>query len=205
MWRNVGWAASLIRWMDVVTADGQLLHCSPTENSDLMWAFMGAGHGYFAVVVRFGLGVLPLTKFNLRSFLIFPGSMYRQVMKWSLEEAEAVPPATEFYLVAVKRKDFMPGGDPDEIILRVQCASWCDTEAAAKKSIAFIKDCPFAEKAYVSTFEESVTLDDEYAFQDTISFLGTYINTSGWIEGSVDSQVDLLEEAFTDLPSPQSK
>lgn len=37
MWRDIGWAASLIKWMDVVTTDGELLHVSPTENADLLW------------------------------------------------------------------------------------------------------------------------------------------------------------------------
>lgn len=173
MWRNVGWAASLIKWMDVVTADGTILHVDQTENSDLLWSFIGAGHGYFAAVVRFGLKVLPISKVNLRSFFVFPGKLYRQVMKWSLDIADSVAPATEFYIIAVRRKKFMPDGDPDEMILRVQCASWAESEKNASRMLEWFKNCPYADQAYAHAFDEKVTFQDEYAVQDTISFKGT--------------------------------
>lgn len=33
--------------LDVVTATGEILHCSETENSDLLWCARGAGPGKF--------------------------------------------------------------------------------------------------------------------------------------------------------------
>jgi len=205
MWRDVGWAASLIKWMDVVTSDGKLIHVSPTETADLLWAFIGSGHGFFGVVVRFGLKVLSLSKFNLRSWLVVPGTSYRKVMQWALDIGDIVAPRTEFYIVAIKRKNFLPGGDPDEVILRVQCSIWAESEAAAKEGIRFIQDCPAVEEAYAKDFNEPVTIEAEYAVQDSISFKGTWIITSGWIAGDTDKQVDLLEKSFTTLPSYESK
>jgi len=48
-----------IRALDVVTADGQLLHVSETENAELLWAARGGGPCLFFVVVRFHLRTWP--------------------------------------------------------------------------------------------------------------------------------------------------
>ena len=44
---------------DVVTADGRLVHCSDSENTDLLWALKGGG-GNFGVVVRFEFALHPI-------------------------------------------------------------------------------------------------------------------------------------------------
>lgn len=48
--------------LDVVTADGQLLHVSETENAELLWAARGGGPCLFFVVVRFHLRTWPVPK-----------------------------------------------------------------------------------------------------------------------------------------------
>ena len=35
--------------IDVVTADGELVHADERENADLLWAARGAGPGFFGV------------------------------------------------------------------------------------------------------------------------------------------------------------
>lgn len=44
-----GWACQYVKAIDVVTANGQQLHCCEKENEDLFWAARGAGPGEFGM------------------------------------------------------------------------------------------------------------------------------------------------------------
>lgn len=60
--RSVGWACESVVAVDVVTADGSLVHASASENSDLYWAARGAGPGFPGVVTQFYLRTYPLNR-----------------------------------------------------------------------------------------------------------------------------------------------
>ena len=58
-WNSRLWgpACCSILGMDIVTADGELVHANESENADLFWAARGSGPGFFGVVTRFHLGL----------------------------------------------------------------------------------------------------------------------------------------------------
>jgi len=43
--KNWGWSCQYIHGLDVVTADGQLIHCNETTNQELLWLAKGVGPG----------------------------------------------------------------------------------------------------------------------------------------------------------------
>lgn len=53
--RSRGWACESVVGVDVVTADGEVLHATSGANADLYWAARGAGPGFPGVVVGFHL------------------------------------------------------------------------------------------------------------------------------------------------------
>jgi FAD/FMN-containing dehydrogenase len=53
--RSRGWACQSVVGLDVVTADGELVHADAGQNPDLLWAARGAGPGFPGVVTRFHL------------------------------------------------------------------------------------------------------------------------------------------------------
>lgn len=59
----------MIEYIEVITADGEHVIASAHENSELLWAFCGAGPGFFGVVVRIGLKPKPLYK-SLSRYLL---------------------------------------------------------------------------------------------------------------------------------------
>jgi hypothetical protein len=49
----------------MVTADGSLLHCGPSQNEDLYWASRGGGGGSFGVVTSFEFNLHPIPTVTL--------------------------------------------------------------------------------------------------------------------------------------------
>jgi FAD/FMN-containing dehydrogenase len=56
---RLGWASDTLRSVDVITADGALVHASEDIEPELFWGMRGAGHN-FGVVVGLELELLPL-------------------------------------------------------------------------------------------------------------------------------------------------
>jgi FAD/FMN-containing dehydrogenase len=54
-----GWASDSLRAVDVITADGRLVHASDDNEPELFWGMRGAGHN-FGVVVGLELELIPL-------------------------------------------------------------------------------------------------------------------------------------------------
>ncbi len=57
--RRFGLALDNVKAVDIVTADGQLLHASAKENKDLYWGVRGGG-GNFGIVTDFEFGLHPM-------------------------------------------------------------------------------------------------------------------------------------------------
>ncbi|MCW2983781.1 MAG: FAD-binding oxidoreductase, partial [Conexibacter sp.] len=57
--RKLGWGCDTLRSVDLVTADGRLVHVDAGEHADLFWALRGAGHN-FGVAVALELTAIPL-------------------------------------------------------------------------------------------------------------------------------------------------
>jgi FAD/FMN-containing dehydrogenase len=76
--RKHGLTIDNLRSADVVTADGALRRCSPTENADLFWAIRGGG-GNFGVITSFEFTLHEVGPTVTAGLLIYP-----------FEEAESV-------------------------------------------------------------------------------------------------------------------
>ncbi|MGP4013882.1 FAD-binding protein [Streptomyces sp. 4N124] len=60
--RTLGYAADHVRWLNVVTADGELRRVTPRSEPDLFWALLG-GKGNFGVVTEIEFEVFPVSRF----------------------------------------------------------------------------------------------------------------------------------------------
>ena len=106
--RKYGLALDNVISLDVITADGNLLHCSKSENTDLFWALRGGG-GNFGVVVSFEFQLYKENTNILTAQIFYPMNdartaliAYRDLMKTAPDELSAygliasIPPVEAF-------------------------------------------------------------------------------------------------------------
>lgn len=98
--RRWGWTTDNVTGMDVVTADGRLVHASEDEHADLFWGLRGGG-GNFGVVTGFDYRLHPVGPEIVGGIVAWPASEAPAVLERYRKLAEEAPP--ELTLVALMR------------------------------------------------------------------------------------------------------
>lgn len=131
--RMLGLACENVIGIDMVTADGELLHASEHEHADLFWAARGAGPGFFAVVVRYHLRVHPRPRVTALALQVFRMRHLDDVFLWAEKVGPEVPRSVEFQLLLTRKATgiFAPG---IEVIAPVLTNSW----KQAREDTAFL-------------------------------------------------------------------
>lgn len=195
--KNWGWASEKVLAIDVVTAQGDLLHCDTKQNPDLFWAARGCGPGFPGVVTKFHLEVRPKYHNMLSSKFIYPISQYRPVMDWILEIAADYDEDTEVVAVGVTPPGFSA---PCIIPLFVTFKNTL-VEAEAALSLA---NTTRPEGALVELVNQPTSLAKEYQDQGAANPEGhRYCSDNAYIKNDADVAA-VLEEAFTTLPDPKA-
>ncbi|BAY14070.1 FAD-binding oxidoreductase [Calothrix sp. NIES-2098] len=85
----------------VVTADGNQIRTSETENPDLFWAIRGGG-GNFGVVTEFEFALHPVGPEILAGLIVFPFSQAKQVLTQYRKFAQSAPEELNVWVVLRK-------------------------------------------------------------------------------------------------------
>jgi FAD/FMN-containing dehydrogenase len=84
--------------MDLVTAEGQLIHASSDENADLFWGLRGGG-GNFGVVTGIDYKLYPIGPEVIGGFVAWPASEAPKVLELYRTIAESAPPELTLVLI----------------------------------------------------------------------------------------------------------
>jgi FAD/FMN-containing dehydrogenase len=90
--RKYGLTADNLISVEIVTADGRLLHASATEHPDLFWAIRGGG-GNFGIVTSFEYRLFPVGPILLAGSIVHPYDRARDAMRFYQAFASTAPDA----------------------------------------------------------------------------------------------------------------
>lgn len=121
--RKHGLALDNVSGVDIVTADGKMVHASADENPDLYWAVRGGG-GNFGVVTSFEFGLYPMQRQVIGGEVVFPLKELANVVGFYADYAVNAP--DDLYLDCVVKSDL---GKDDGIVLIHACYSGPESEA----------------------------------------------------------------------------
>ncbi len=139
--RQYGWTCDNVVSMDVVTANGDLVHASDSENADLFWGLRGGG-GNFGVVTNIEYRLYPVGPQITGGLIAWSAAEAGEVLDAYRELVASAPP--ELTCAAVMRKappaPWLPQamhGEP--IVAVVVCHT--GTAARAERDLAALRSC----------------------------------------------------------------
>jgi FAD/FMN-containing dehydrogenase len=154
-WNSRAWgpACAGLDAVEVVTASGEILRCGEHENADLLWAARGGGHGFFAAVTSFRLGLRHLPPAIMTTRYVFPLGDIGAVARWADEVAAAVPANVELS-VALMSADRAANGSPPPRVVVVTATAFSCAWNEAIRCLEPLRDCPYAERALVRQVDQ---------------------------------------------------
>ncbi|HSM30470.1 MAG TPA: FAD-binding oxidoreductase [Woeseiaceae bacterium] len=88
--RRFGLTLDNIKGVDIVTADGKLVHASAEENPDLYWGVRGGG-GNFGIVTTFQYALHPMQRQVIGGEVVFPLDRARDLMHFYADFSRRAP------------------------------------------------------------------------------------------------------------------
>ena len=196
--RALGPACFSVEAIDVVLADGELVHADDDTHPDLLWAARGSGPGFFGIVTRFYLKVYPLYERLLRSSYVFPHELRDEVLAWSYNTVPEISTSLEMSA----KVSFSPGIDQPTTMLTA--AAFCNTEADADMLLP-IENAPFISSAIRQVERIPTTLDDLYGLSNALTPPGNRYAVDGvWTDAPVTEVLSAGRSILDTIPTRES-
>jgi FAD/FMN-containing dehydrogenase len=199
--RRLGLSIDNLESVDVVTADGRLLHASERENEDLFWGVRGGG-GNFGVVTSFELRLHPMQREVVAGRIMFPIERARDLLETYAEYAPRAPEALQLDLgimIPPAGVELPPGGERG-----IAAASVCFSGPAgeAERALAPIRrlGTPLLDEVQVADYVEvqrSGDADDPRA--------QAYYLYGGFVPEVPSAMIDTIVEGLEGHPDRQTQ
>ncbi|GAA2236650.1 FAD-binding oxidoreductase [Herbiconiux moechotypicola] len=190
--------------MRVVTAAGESVTASATENPELFWLARGAGPGFPGVVTEFELALQPLPGGIRVSTWLFDLDDLPAVTEWVTEASRSLPPNVEVSLVTsgANRPDGRGASDPHPFVVGVAATAFADDVAEAERLLAPLSTAPTA-------LEHAALLDVPFSalhepVDDTYPVGARFLADTFWFSGDLREAMAPLQRLMRRAPSGHS-
>lgn len=202
-WNSRLWgpACVSVRAIDVVTADGELLHADEKQNADLYWAARGAGPGFFGVVTRFHLALYPRPKIFMKSDYLYPIEAYDDVLRFVASVQPALSRKME--CMVFTRRDMFGHADPAVLLTAPVIA---DSKDEAQSALAILEKCPVVGKAVMRNVNMVTELDDLLQGGEDLLYPpgARYAADNMWTNAPVEKLLPGMRKIAASLPAAPS-
>ena len=196
--RKLGMACESVLGLDIVTAEGELVHASENENADLYWAARGSGGGFFGVVVYFHLRLYKKPTYCGMMWHVFSMKHLEDVYRWAYQVGPSIPDAVEFQMIMSQNtlKYLVPG-------IEAAAPIFAETKDELEEAMAFMKNSPIKRKAYLRT--PFIEMNVKYMYEFAMSHYPDqhlWGVDNMWTSASIDDLMPYLKEISKTLPPP---
>ncbi|MBL7783787.1 MAG: FAD-binding protein [Saprospiraceae bacterium] len=198
--RKMGIACQYITAMDIVTADGELVHANTQQYADLFWAARGSGPGFFGIVVRFYLQVFPLPPYRAIMAHDFGIEHLEDVYRWAYDIGPDIPKAVEFQLMMSKNMLNLLGPGIEAL-----APIFADTKEEFEAAKSFMLHSPIRKKAKIVMPAFNPGIDMLY--KATMSHYPSnyhYGVDNMWTHADIDSLLPYVRKIADTLPPAPS-
>jgi FAD/FMN-containing dehydrogenase len=191
--RRFGLTCDQLTSVDVVTADGQLLEASLTENPDLFWALRGGG-GNFGIATSFEYRLHPFDGRAIGGHLVYPIEQARQALRGFAELFDRALDGLWVEPILTT----MPGGTR-ALILDVCLTEGLESADAVLAPYRRLGK-PLKDAVGPVHYVQLQTQDDERA-----RIGGRYYTKSGFVDRLDDGLVDTMLEIIGSAPVSRAR
>lgn len=202
--RGWGWAAESVVGIDVVTADGELIHANASEHSDLFWAARGSGPSFPGIVTRFHIQTRPLFGYLGFTAHAYPLEATEQVLAWLQRIHHEISENVEIVAVSCHPPALEDGTLPPRQFI-VTGVALVDNAEQAREALLPLTTCPVIDQALMRVDAVESTMAAQRIEQERNNpEHARYVVDNAWIEGDPDEAAALMAPLFTEMPTPQA-
>lgn len=198
--RKYGMTVDNLLSAEVVTADGEKVRASETENEDLFWGLRGGG-GNFGIVTRFEFQLHPVGPEVLSGLFVFPFDQAKSVLTRFARFTETMPDDLNVWMVARKAPPlpFLPEEvHGKEVVVLALC--YAGDPAEGESLIEPLRE-------FGTVLGEHIGVQPYAAWQQAFDPLLTPGSRNYWKSHNFsqisDGLIDAIIEYAGELPSPQ--